>query len=90
MPNVTYFPSVPGVPVVPESKTLTSTLAAGSSSINFNDAFIENTLIDKKYEVFTDKDDLNFEDIYVTGTSCTIDFAPQVTDTIIKLKITAL
>lgn len=82
------FPSIPNVPDVPKSMTFTLTLAAGSSTATFTNAFIGNTGQDKRYDVYTDKDDLLYDDIYVTGYNCVVTFAPQITDTVVKLIVT--
>lgn len=82
------FQSIPNVPDVPKTMTFTLTLAAGSSTATFTNAFIGNTGQDKRYEVYTDKDDLKYDDIYVTGYNCVVTFAPQITDTVVKLIVT--
>ena len=90
MPNRAYFPSVPGVPVVPESRTFHKILSAGSSTLQFDNAFIDNSVYTKRYEIWTDKDELCYTDIYQTGTQLDVTFAPQITDTHVWLIVTNL
>lgn len=90
MPNTAFFPSVPGVPVVPESRTFHKILTAGSSTLQFDNAFIDNSVYTKRYEIWTDKDELCYTDIYQTGNTLDVTFAPQITDTQVWLIVTNL
>lgn len=90
MPGNPYFQSIDGVPVIPASRTFHKILSAGSSTLQFDNAFIDNSVTNKKYEIWTDKDELGYIDIYQTGTQLDVTFAPQITDTHVWLIVTNL
>lgn len=90
MPGYPYFQSIDGVPVIPESRTFHKILSAGSSTLQFDNAFIDNSVYTKKYEIWTDKDALGYMDIYQNGTQLDVTFEPQITDTHVWLIVTNL
>ena len=90
MPGYPYFQSIDGVPIIPESRTFHKILSAGSSTLQFDNAFIDNSVYTKKYEIWTDKDELGYMDIYQTGTKLDVTFEPQITDTHVWLIVTNL
>lgn len=90
MPGYPYFQSIDGVPVIPASRTFHKILTAGSSTLQFDNAFIDNSVYTKKYEIWTDKNELSYMDIYQTGTTLDVTFEPQITDTNVWLIVTNL